>query len=135
LEINYLLQRIETFQGVAVLATNRKSELDAAFRRRLRVIIDFLNPGPAERLKLWQLSLPASTPGGAPLAEGIDHRLLADRLTLSGADINAAVLGAAFLARAEGTTIRMRHVLAATQREMAKHGQTLRLPLAEVKAG
>jgi SpoVK/Ycf46/Vps4 family AAA+-type ATPase len=134
LEINYLLQRIETFEGVAVLATNRKSELDPAFRRRLRRIIDFLPPGPVERLTLWKLCLPDLTPSQERLCEGIDHELLADKLSLNGADIKAAALGAAFLARAEGTPIRMAHVLAATQREMAKHGQALRLPLAEVKA-
>jgi hypothetical protein len=134
LEINYLLQRIETFQGVAILATNRKSELDPAFLRRLRTTIDFLSPGATERLRLWELALPNLTPAKETLCEGIDHAMLADKLSLNGADIKAAALGAAFLARAEGTPIRMRHVLAATQREMAKQGQALRLPLVEVKA-
>lgn len=133
LEINYLLQRIESFEGVAVLATNRKSELDAAFRRRLRMMIDFLNPGPAERLQLWQLALPAKAPDKSPLTEGIDFEQLADGLNMTGADIKAAALGAAFLARTEGSLITMRHVLAATQRELAKHGQSMRLPLAEAK--
>jgi SpoVK/Ycf46/Vps4 family AAA+-type ATPase len=134
LEINYLLQRIETFEGVAILATNRKSELDPAFRRRLRTTIDFRSPGPTQRLRLWQLALPDLTPAKEQLCEGIDHAMLADELSLNGADIKAAALGAAFLARAEGTPIRMQHVLAATQREMAKQGQAIRLPLAEVKA-
>jgi ATPase family associated with various cellular activities (AAA) len=133
LEINYLLQRIESFEGVAVLATNRKSELDAAFRRRLRMMIDFLNPGPVERLQLWQTALPAKAPDKSPLTEGIDFEQLADGLNLTGADIKAAALGAAFLARTEGSIITMRHVLAATQRELAKHGQAMRLPLAEAK--
>ncbi len=135
LEINYLLQRIETFEGIAVLATNRKSELDNAFRRRLRAMIDFLPPGPAERLRLWHLALPQCAPNGDRIAEGVDHELLAERLSLTGADIKAAALGAAFLACAEGSTITMRHVLAATQREMAKHGQAMRVPLAEARSG
>ncbi len=133
LEINYLLQRIESFEGVAVLATNRKSELDAAFRRRLRMMIDFLSPGPAERLQLWQLALPAKAPDKSPLTDGIDFEQLADGLNMTGADIKAAALGAAFLARTEGSIITMRHVLAATQRELAKHGQSMRLPLAEAR--
>jgi hypothetical protein len=133
LEINYLLQRIESFEGVAVLATNRKSELDAAFRRRLRMMIDFLSPGPEERLALWQAALPAKKPDGTPLIEGIDFGQLAAALNMTGADIKAAALGAAFLARADGSRITMAHVLAATQRELAKHGQAMRLPLAEAK--
>jgi AAA+ superfamily predicted ATPase len=133
LEINYLLQRIETFEGVAVLATNRKSELDAAFRRRLRAMIDFLPPGPAERLRLWQLALPEHAPGGERIIETIDHEMLAERLSLTGADIKAAALGAAFLACAEGSPIAMRHVLAATQREMAKHGQSMRVPISQAR--
>lgn len=130
LEINYLLQRIETFEGVAVLATNRKSELDTAFRRRLRTMIDFLQPGAAERLKLWQIALPEKAPSGERICVDIDHALLAERLSMTGADIKAAALGAAFLARAQGMTIQMPHVLAAAQREMAKHGQAMRLSIA-----
>lgn len=134
LEINYLLQRIETFEGIAVLATNRKSELDNAFRRRLRTMIDFLQPGPAERRRLWDIALPQKAPNGDIIACGIDRDLLADRLAMTGADIKAAALSAAFLARAEGSLIEMRHVLVATQREMAKHGATMRLPLAAAAA-
>ncbi len=133
LEINYLLQRIETFEGIAVLATNRKSELDDAFRRRLGSMIDFLQPGPAERLELWKLALPERASRGMVIAEEIDHAMLANGLSLTGAHIKAAALGAAFLARAEGDTIRMRHVLAASQREMAKHGQAMRLALTEAR--
>jgi ATPase family associated with various cellular activities (AAA) len=133
LEVNYLLQRIETFEGVAVLATNRKSELDSAFRRRLRAMIDFLQPGPAERLRLWEIALPTKAPDGSVIAEAIDRAMLAEKLPLTGADIKAAALSAAFLARGEGSVIAMRHVLVATQREMAKHGQTMRLPLAAAR--
>jgi hypothetical protein len=133
LEVNYLLQRIETFEGVAVLSSNRKSELDAAFRRRLRAMIDFLPPGPAERLRLWQLALPEHAPGGERIIDRIDHEMLAERLSLTGADIKAAALGAAFLACAEGSPIAMRHVLAATQREMAKHGQSMRVPISQAR--
>lgn len=131
IEIDYLLQRIERFDGIAILATNRKSDLDNAFLRRLRFVVDFIPPGPAERGAIWRLALPAATPSGAKLLEEIDWDMLADRLTLTGADIKSAALGAAFLARGEGGRIGMRHVLAAVQREMAKRGQVLRLRPAE----
>ena len=62
IEIDYLLQRMEQFDGIAVLATNRKGDMDPAFLRRLRFIIDFIHPGPTERLTLWQLAhFPAGT--------------------------------------------------------------------------
>ena len=127
IEIDYLLQRIERFDGIAILATNRKADVDTAFLRRLRFVVDFIPPGPAERLAIWQRALPARTPAGEALLDAIDWHLLADRLQLSGADIKSAALAAAFLARGEGSRIGMRHVLAAAQRELAKRGQVLRL--------
>ena len=126
IEIDYLLQRMEQFEGIAILATNRRSDLDKAFVRRLRFIIDFVQPSPAERLELWRRVMPETTPAGEPLLEGLDFELLAQRLAMTGADIKAAALSAAFLARAEGTRIGMRHVLAAARREMTKHGIEVR---------
>jgi len=126
IEINYLLQRMEQFDGLAILATNRKGDLDQAFLRRIRFIVDFVQPGPVERLQIWKLALPELSPSGAPLLDGIDWQFLADRLNLTGADIKAAALGAAFLARAEETRITMSHILHAAQREMTKHGVVLR---------
>ncbi|MDT7543569.1 MAG: hypothetical protein QOE33_3473 [Acidobacteriota bacterium] len=126
IEIDYLLQRMEQFDGVAVLATNRKDDLDKAFLRRLRFIVDFLPPGPLERLAIWRRALVERAPGGEELLEEIDWEFLADKLNMTGADIKAAALGAAFLARAEGSRIGMRHVLAAARREMTKHGVMLR---------
>lgn len=126
IEIDYLLQRMEQFDGIAVLATNRKGDLDKAFLRRLRFIIDFLPPSPAERLALWRLALPATTPDGLPLLDEIDWNFLATRLTMTGADIKAAALGAAFLARAAGMRIGMAHILLAARRELTKHGVVVR---------
>jgi hypothetical protein len=134
IEIDYLLQRIERFDGIAILATNRKSDIDTAFLRRLRVVVDFHPPGPQERLAIWRRALPAATPSGAPLLDAIDWELLSTRLALTGADIKSAALGAAFMARGEGSRIGMRHVLAASQREFAKRGQVLRLRPAEASA-
>jgi AAA+ superfamily predicted ATPase len=125
-EIDYLLQRMERFEGIAVLATNRKGDIDSAFLRRLRFIVDFMQPGPVERRSLWQTALPECTPSGERLLGDMDWDLLASRLEMSGADIKGAALGAAFLARADGARIEMKHVLRAARREMQKRGVLLR---------
>ncbi|MDQ0464407.1 hypothetical protein QO010_002188 [Caulobacter ginsengisoli] len=129
IEIDYLLQRIEAFNGVTILATNRKSELDSAFLRRLRLIIDFLPPGEDERLALWKKALLPQSPTGEDLLDGIDWAFLAGELSMNGAEIKATALGAAFLAKADGGRIAMPHVLAAAQRELSKQGIILRTPL------
>jgi len=131
IEIDYLLQRIERFDGVAILATNRRQDLDTAFVRRLRFVIEFLPPRPEDRLPLWQRALLPAAPNGEEILGEIDWRYLSERLSMTGAEIKATALGAAFMARAEGGRIGMRHILAAAQREMAKQGLRLRLPLQE----
>jgi SpoVK/Ycf46/Vps4 family AAA+-type ATPase len=117
---------MEQFEGIAILATNRKGDLDKAFLRRIRFIVDFMQPGPAERLTLWRRALRARSPEGEELLDDIDWEFLADQMNLTGADITAAALGAAFLARAEGSRITMNHILHAARREMTKHGVLLR---------
>jgi len=129
IEIDYLLQRIERFDGVAILATNRRQDLDPAFVRRLRFVIEFLPPRPGERLALWQRALLLQAPNGETIRGEIDFRFLSERLLMTGAEIKSTALGAAFLARAEGARIGMRHIFTAAQREMAKQGQRLRVPL------
>ena len=131
IEIDYLLQRIERFDGVAILATNRRQDLDPAFVRRLRFVVEFLPPRPDERLALWRLALPANAPSGELIRDDIDWSYLTERLTMTGAEIKSTALSAAFLAREEGVRIGTRHVLTAAQREMAKQGQRLRMPLRE----
>jgi MoxR-like ATPase len=126
IEVDYLLQCMETFEGVAVLATNRKSEIDGAFLRRLRFIVDFIPPTQSERVRLWQLSLPTTSPSGEPILGEIDFQLLAQKLSLTGAEIRNVAIGAAFLARAEHTRIGVKHVIAAARREVAKHGTVVR---------
>jgi SpoVK/Ycf46/Vps4 family AAA+-type ATPase len=126
IEIDYLLQRMEQFDGIAVLATNRKNEIDSAFLRRVRFIVDFLPPGVPERRELWIRALPSHAPDGDELLESIDWDLLARRLTMTGADIKGAAIGAAFLARSEGARIGMSHVMRAARRELAKHGVVVR---------
>jgi SpoVK/Ycf46/Vps4 family AAA+-type ATPase len=126
IEIDYLLQRMEQFKGVAILATNRKGDLDKAFVRRMRFIIDFQPPGPGERLALWRRALPERSPSGEQMLDPLDWEWLAQKLNMTGADIAAAALAAAFLARADGGRITMDHVRHAARREMSKHGVVAR---------
>jgi AAA+ superfamily predicted ATPase len=126
IQIDYLLQRMEQFDGIALLSTNRVNDLDSAFMRRLRFVVNFVPPGPEERLALWRLALLQRSPAGAELLDDIDWQWLADKLILTGADIKAIALAAAFLARAESARIRMDHLLHAAKREMAKHGASWR---------
>jgi hypothetical protein len=126
IEIDYLLQRMEQFTGIAVLATNRKSDMDEAFLRRIRFMVDFQPPGAPERRALWQRALPPRSPAGEEILGKIDWGLLAQKLDMTGADIASAALNAAFLARADGGRITMDHVLRAARREMNKHGVMLR---------
>jgi hypothetical protein len=123
IEIDYILQRMETFNGTAILATNRKGDLDTAFVRRIQFIIDFFPPTPAEREHLWRLAL---GPDGIPLARELDWRMLGSQFDLTGAGIKAAALAAAFLARTDGARIEMTHVLAAIRRELEKQGKVMR---------
>jgi len=126
IEIDYLLQRLETFRGVAILASNRKNDLDAAFLRRLRTVIDFVAPAPPERLRLWRLALPSHTSTGEQITGELDHEWLATSIELTGAEIKAIALSAAFEARSGGAVITVPTVLAACRREMAKRGAVLR---------
>jgi predicted kinase len=126
IEIDYLLQRMEQFDGIAILATNRKGDLDRAFIRRLRFIVDFVHPGPSERRTLWWKSLAETSTSGVSLLDTIDWDYLAESIVLSAAEIKQAALAAAFLACDEGSRIGMRHALAASRRQLAKQGVELR---------
>jgi ATPase family associated with various cellular activities (AAA) len=121
IEIDYLLQCMEEFDGMAILATNRKGDLDQAFVRRLRFIVDFVLPGAAERTQLWRKALQGRTDdSGSPLVDDLDWAALGAQLDMSGADIKSAAIAAAFLARSQDSRVRMRHVLAACRRELEK---------------
>ena len=114
LEVNYLLQRMEDYGGLAVLATNRLAALDTAFLRRLRFVIEFPFPGADERRRIWERVFP-------PAAEldDVDHGLLS-RLELSGGNIRTIALNGAFLAAADDRPIGMPHLMRAAAREYAK---------------
>ncbi|MHC5939140.1 ATP-binding protein [Nostoc sp.] len=114
IEVNYLLQRLEAYRGLAILATNLKSSLDHAFMRRLRFIVNFSFPGVAERQVMWEKVFPPETP-----TEDLDFRRLA-RLNLTGASIQNVALNAAFLAAQAGTPVTIALVLAAVRTEFRK---------------
>ncbi len=134
IEIDYLLQRMERFDGLAVLATNRKSDLDSAFLRRLRFVVDFVPPGAAERERLWRRALAGRTDeSSAPIVDDLDWAAVGTELDLSAADIKSAALAAAFLARSQGTRVGLRHVLAAARRELEKRQIVVRTGRLEVR--
>ena len=122
IEINYLLQRMESFGGLAVLTTNMKSALDPAFVRRLRFMVPFGFPGVAERAEIWRRSLPAKVPVSD---EGLDFVWLA-RSVLTGASIKNVVLAGCFLAADAGEPLSMAHLLAALRTELTKLEQPIR---------
>jgi len=114
IEINYLLQRMEAFSGLAILATNMKSALDPAFMRRLRFIVNFPFPGPAERQQMWRKALPPDVP-----QESLDYARLA-RFNVSGGNIHSIALNAAFMAAQRGSPVTESLLLAATRTELRK---------------
>jgi SpoVK/Ycf46/Vps4 family AAA+-type ATPase len=114
LEVSYLLQRMDTYRGVAVLASNLPTALDAAFVRRLRFVVRFPYPDAAGRAELWRRAFPTHTP-----TEGLDPQRLAS-LHVSGGVIRGIALAAALLAAQRDESVRMAHVLAAAQQECAK---------------
>lgn len=113
LETNYLLQRIEEYDGVALLSSNLKQNIDDAFTRRFHFVIEFPYPDTDAREEIWQRSLPAQ----APLADDVDFRFLAERFKFTGGNIKNSVLRAAFLGATDGEEISMRHLLRGVTRE------------------
>jgi hypothetical protein len=114
IEINYLLQRIEAYRGLAILATNMKSSLDTAFMRRLRFVVRFPFPSVAERWEIWRKVFPAGTP-----TIDLDLDRLA-RLNIPGGSVHRIALNAAFLAAGEGTPVTMPLILDAAKTEFYK---------------
>ena len=118
IEVGYLLQRMEQYDGVAVLATNRATDMDEAFMRRFQIVARFRLPDPDERLRIWRRLLPAEGTGG-----DVDLGALSRTVELSGGEIKNCVLAASYLAAAESATVSMRHLVQAVRRELAKSGK------------
>jgi hypothetical protein len=118
-EIAYLLQRMERFDGLAVLTTNLRANLDDAFLRRLDVIVDFPMPEEEQRLRLWDLHLPPPV----PRTDDIDFDFLASAFRLSGGNIRNVCVAATFLAAADDRPVAMADLVRATEREYQKLGR------------
>ena len=119
IEVAYLLQRMETYEGLAILTTNLRQNLDAAFLRRLRFIIDFPRPDAGAREEIWRRCLPEKS----HKLDDAAFRLLARKIELTGGHIRQITLRAAFVAAAAGKLIGFEHIVYATNAEFAKLGR------------
>ncbi len=119
IEISYLLQRMEAYDGVTILATNLRANLDEAFIRRLQFGIDFPFPKAADRLRIWQALFPPET----PRAPDLDLAFMAERFEIAGGSIRNIIVTAAYLAAANGQVVTMAHLLHGVRREMQKMGR------------
>ncbi|MCB9102400.1 MAG: ATP-binding protein [Anaerolineales bacterium] len=119
IEVSYLLQRMESYNGVTILATNLRANLDDAFTRRLQFVIDFPFPEPADRLRIWQTLFPPDL----PRTDELDFAPLAERFKLAGGNIRNVIVSAAYQAAANGGSVTMKHLLHGVRREMQKMGR------------
>jgi SpoVK/Ycf46/Vps4 family AAA+-type ATPase len=119
-EISYLLQKMEEYEGVAILATNLRRHMDEAFLRRLQYVIEFPFPNREEREAIWRVTLPSEL----PLGDDVDLGGLARDVRLAGGGIKNVCLAAAHLAAADGGLVTMAHFREASRREYEKLGRS-----------
>jgi SpoVK/Ycf46/Vps4 family AAA+-type ATPase len=120
-EVAYLLQRLEVYEGLAVLTTNLRGNIDEAFVRRLDCVLEFPLPEEAERLQIWERAVPRE----APVGGDVDLAFLARKFKLAGGHIRNIALTAAFLAAEDRAPIGMKHFARATRREYQKLGKLI----------
>jgi SpoVK/Ycf46/Vps4 family AAA+-type ATPase len=123
LEVSYLLQRMETYRGLAILTTNLKGSIDQAFMRRIRFIVQFPFPDAIQRAEIWRRSFPKQTP-----IEDLDFDKLA-KLSIAGGNIRNIALNAAFIAADADEPVQMKHILRSAKSEYVK----LERPLTETE--
>lgn len=121
IEIAYLLQKMEEYEGIVILATNLRQNLDESFVRRLAFTIHFPFPDETHRRLIWEKIWPDAT----PRADDLDLNFLSRQFKLSGGNIKNIALAGAFLAAADGGVVRMAHLIQATRREYQKLGKPL----------
>ncbi len=119
LEVAYLLQKMEAYDGITILTTNLRQNLDEAFNRRIRFMIEFPFPEAEDRYQIWQNSLPKEL----PLASDVNLDRLAQQFRLTGGNIRNIALAAAFLAAEAEQVVTIAHLLQATKRELQKMGR------------
>jgi hypothetical protein len=125
IETSYLLQKMEEYEGIVVLATNLRQNLDEAFTRRIRFIVEFPFPEEESRMRIWSTLFPAES----PVSADVDYAYLARQFPVAGGSIKNIALNAAFLAAADGGTIGTRHILQCTRREFEKIGKLWTEPI------
>jgi AAA+ superfamily predicted ATPase len=118
IEVGYLLQKLEEYDGIVILATNLRNNMDEAFTRRLKFIVEFPFPDEPYRSSIWRKQFPAA----APLDEDIDFDFLARQFKIAGGNIKNIVLNASFLAASNESSIHMQHLILAARREFQKMG-------------
>ena len=123
LEVNFLIQKLESYNGISILTTNLQTSIDEAFKRRLRYIVEFKEPNDKERQKLWQTLIAPNT----PLDDDIQWRVLADNFELSGGHIRNATLNASIRAAANSRPLGMQYLLEAAIAETQKLGKLVKL--------
>jgi SpoVK/Ycf46/Vps4 family AAA+-type ATPase len=119
IEMNYILQKMEEHRGIAIFATNQNKNIDDAFIRRLRFIINFPVPNQEQRLNIWKKVFPRNAPLG-----DIDYKFLS-KLQISGGNIKNIAIEAAFLAAASDEKIQMSHIMRAAKNEYYKNGKVI----------
>ena len=119
IEVAYLLQKMEEYEGITILATNLRQNIDEAFVRRIRFIIEFPFPEQAYRERIWG----GIWPKGTPLSGDIDRKFLARQFRLTGGNIRNIALTAAYYAAENGRIVTMAHLIKATKREFQKMGR------------
>lgn len=117
----HLLQQIENYDGIAILATNLAMNIDDAFKRRFKFMVKFSFPSEVERLKLWKTILPVN----APCEENLELEFFAKKFELSGSSIKEILTNAAFLAAAEQRKLSNEDIIEAIKLNFMKYGKTL----------
>ncbi len=119
IETSYLLQRMEEYEGVVILATNLRENMDEAFTRRIRFVVEFPFPDEASRRRIWETHFPSAT----PRSHDVDFDYLSSRLRIAGGNIKNIVLSSAFAAAENGNLVTMEHILYGARREFEKIGK------------
>ncbi|BAY40185.1 ATPase central domain-containing protein [Nostoc sp. NIES-2111] len=119
IEVSYLLQRMESYPGLAIMTTNLKSSIDTAFQRRIRFVVQFPFPDATQRAEIWRRVYPTNTP-----TNGLDAKKLS-QLSVAGGNIRNIALNAAFLAADANEPVQMKHLLRAARTEYAKLEKSL----------
>ncbi len=119
IETSYLLQKMEEYEGVVILASNLRENMDEAFTRRIRFIVEFPFPDESSRLHIWKTHFPKE----APVSESIDYEFLSKQFQVAGGNIKNIILNSAFLAAENGRVINMEHINHGAKREFEKIGK------------